>query len=222
MNAIDNKSHHAEKAVQDSTANDAPSQAAHAEVFSDPHEFMSVMKNNFAALSHGQDTLSLNDLKFDSIDQSLAPTIRAAAKVAQDHYDELLAIGDQGQGDTEKSTSLTQNALQFGLDMADGNVVAYAARSTASKTIEGGLLSVVGGGSTVAGGAMLASAVSGEIGEDELFGASVVGMTGFGGLVLGAGAIAYGAYLGYEGITSYKRYSKYSSDDQMTISKWLK
>ena len=222
MKTIDNNSHQSEKAVPDSNASSGASQSAHAEVFSNPHEFMSVMKDNFAALAHGQDTLSLNDLKIDSTDQSLAPKVRAAAQVAQNHYDELLAIGDQGQGDTKKSASLTQNALQFGLDMVDGKVVGYAAGSTASKTIEGGLLSAVGGGATVAGGAMLASALSGEIGESELFGASVVGMAGFSGVVLGLAAVGYGAYLGYEGVTSYNRYSKFSSDDQTTIGKWLK
>jgi hypothetical protein len=54
---------------------------------------VSILKDNYAALSRGGDALTLNDLKLDGDDQSFAPEVRKAAQVAENHYSNLIAIG---------------------------------------------------------------------------------------------------------------------------------
>jgi len=193
-------------------------QKAHGEVFRDPHEYMSILNENFSKLSHGHQTLTLNDLKIDSEDQSLDPKVRAAAQIAQSHYGELMAIGDQSQDTVinreRKSTVLSKDGVRFGLDMVNHDVFGPALGSFVNDTTVGGMTAI---GGIIAGASGLSMATEGGAGLAATLGVGAgLALTGVGVVTIGAGA-----YMWYEGVSAYLRYSNLANDDRSEISNWL-
>jgi hypothetical protein len=209
--------------VVDQSANSAAPKA-HTEVFEDPHQFMSVLNDNFSKLARGHNELNLNDLKIDGEDQSLDPKVRAAAQIAQTHFDELVTIGDQAKNGGDKPSVLTKDGIQFGLDMVDGHTSSHAMGNAAKDTLGVivGALGVVG----TLGGTGLVLTAAGGLAE----GAGTAGAIAFWAAgaataaTMGAGALLSGALaadLGYEAATSFHRFNNYSKEDRGLISTWL-
>jgi hypothetical protein len=190
---------------------------AHEDTFSNPHQYLSVLKDNFYQLSHNHENLSLVDLKIDSKDQTLDPTVRAAAQISVDHYDDLLKLERQG-GDSEHP-GLTQNVLDFGLDMVDKKLLSHAAYEAGVSSI--GVAVGAAGFFITSGTADLEFA---SISDPILTttGAVLMGGAAVGTSIAAVAAIAFTGLETYLAFTSYNRVKDYSNEDQSMINKWLK
>ena len=193
----------------------------HAEVFSNPSDFIAVLQNNFSQLSHGHNDLTLTDLQSDANDQHFDSKVRTAAGIAANHFKELQGM-TVGPFSKPSGDSITSDYLSYAQDMINGHLIGNAIIN-ATGNIAASV--AAGGAGYFLGGTALAN-IGGFAGEASLAteaGLAAVGFTGAmvaTGLV-GAGLMVGAGLYGYRALTEYNAVKKASDNDISSVNKWI-
>lgn len=154
------------------SVNESKEDLSHA-VFANPVEFLTVLKNNYSKIDHATpgtpNLITKTDLKVYS-EEGDDPQVRAAAKVAYLHFDELQelagmpAVNGRKENDhtiNHNSTkAISRSDLDIDLDMAKGRTWPYVAGHVS----QGAAYTAVLGGATAGLGVVTAlSAVDGPV-----------------------------------------------------------
>jgi hypothetical protein len=134
----------APKELDTRTTSNVAQSKMHAEVFSNPDEYLSFLQNNFSKLSRGHKGLLLNDLKVDVGDNTLDPQLRTAAAITAAHYNDLLTLTD-AESSRGFNGSLKSYDISYAQAVADDPVAPVAAGMALIETMVVGALAVAGG-----------------------------------------------------------------------------
>ena len=187
------------RTAEATSAKSADSSQAHKQVFADAKDYLSVLQNNFSALSRKQDTLSLPNLQLDAGDSKLPANVREAAAVAAQHYSNLESMtGEKGGIDSYGLMKLSDKVAGKNLGSALGNMADDAMGSVV----------MLGAGAAFAGGASLV----GELGA--------VAVLGVGGAAVAA--VGFGGYMLYDGVKGIVQTVSESHADSSTINQWIR
>jgi hypothetical protein len=194
-------------AASQPTLNHDASSNLRAQVFSDPVDFLKTIKDNFGEISHGHQSISLDDLKAEAQFGSTAK-IRAASEIAADHVLDLGGIATDSFPSKKGTVQpIEKGDLDFAIDMANHNTGGYAFSSAALK----GYFSA---GLGVAGGALTAFGTGAVIGEG-------VAVATVGALGLGVAGLGAAAYLGYEAYHANAQYKQLADQDSAMFRSWI-
>jgi hypothetical protein len=203
----------AHKEVDSKTTVTVAQSKMHAEVFSNPNEYLTVLQNDFSKLSHGHETLTLNDLQIDAKDSTMNQSDRAAAAISVTHYNDLLALRNQIHSPDEPDRALSDSDTFLLRDVANNQVGFDALGTEITDVAMGGIYGVA-----AAGGAYLLTAGPGEVAATGVAGLGLLGGA-TAAAIIATGALS--AYALYSGLTESSRLSGLSQKDDQKIQSWL-
>jgi hypothetical protein len=183
-----------------------------AQMFKDPVDFLKTLQSGYGEIAHGHDAITQDDLRAEATLGS-TPQIRAASAIAADHFKDLGGIVNQGLAlGSNPTDKLTQQDLDFAIDMENHNTTRYTLSKVAMDTWGSLGAGVVGGGAS-------AAAWTGLTGGELLVGSVAVGTLAAAGVaVAGLGGAAY---LGYEAFEASKQMNQTANDDSAKFRSWI-
>jgi hypothetical protein len=204
----------AHKEVDSKTTGNVAQSKMHAEVFSNPDQYLNILQNDFSKLSHGHETLTLNDLQIDATDNTMNQNDRAAATISAAHYNDLLALRNQIHSPDEPDRALSGGDIDLLRDVANNQVGFDALGTEIADVTMGGIYGVA-----AAAGTFFLVAGPGEIAASGVAGIGLLGAAS--GAILVVGTAALSAYSLYSGLTESSRLSGLSQKDDQKIQSWL-
>jgi hypothetical protein len=193
--------------VGDSSAHAGNAQALSNQIFANPVDFLSTLKNDFKQISGGDDAITKSQLEIYS-EQGSDPKGRAAAALAAKNFDSLTHLGITEDTVLSGRGAIEKGDLDTDIAYAQGNLSSIKGNDIEQDVITGGSSAVVGAVGLVATALALESPVS-------VPGAIAMGSFTF-SLGAAAAASVYGAF------TASGRIDTASQRVQSEIGSWIK